>query len=87
MVWRTSSACLKSNPVRNVEADQSVRQALKLNLADPSLLHDIGSTYADNGRFEQAEQLLARLAAGGKKVGGSLLLAKVLQYQNGMKLL
>ena len=85
LVWgNLALVCLKSNPVRNVEADQSVRQALKLNLADPSLLHDIGSTYADNGRFEQAEQLLRRsLAAGGKKSSEvRLLLAKVLQYQN-----
>ena len=85
LVWgNLALVCLKSNPVRNVEADQSVRQALKLNLADASLLHDIGSTYADNGRFEQAEQLLRRsLAAGGEKSSEvRLLLAKVLQYQN-----
>ena len=85
LVWgHLALVCLKSNPIRNTEADQSVRQALKLNLMDPGLLHEVGTAYADNGRFEQAEQLLRRsLAAGGETSSEvRLLLAQVLKYQN-----
>ena len=48
------------------------------------LLHDVGTAYADNGRFEQAEQLLRRsLAAGGETSSEvRLLLAQVLKSQN-----
>ena len=51
---------------------------------DPGLLHEVGTAYADNGRFEQAEQLLRRsLAAGGETSSEvRLLLAQVLKYQN-----
>jgi tetratricopeptide (TPR) repeat protein len=85
LVWgHLALVCLKSTPPRNTEADQSVRQAMKLNLIEAGLLHEMGAAYANNGRFQQAEQLLRRsLAAGGETSSEvRLLLAQVLKYQN-----
>ena len=76
--------CLKVEPRRDQEADQSLRQAIKQNLMDPTLLANIGNAYKDAGRYEAAEAALRRsLAAGGEMDADvRLSLADVLKCQN-----
>ena len=76
--------CLQVEPRRDQEADQSLRQAIKLNLMEPALLADIGNAYKDAGRYEASEAALRRsLAAGGETDPGvRLSLANVLKCQN-----
>ena len=55
--------CLQSATPRVEEADQSLNQATRLGLGDPTLLERIGASYAALGCYRQAESTLRRATA------------------------
>jgi tetratricopeptide (TPR) repeat protein len=74
--------CLQSTAPRVEEADQSLNQAIRLGLKDPSLLERIGSSYASLGCYRQAESTLRRSAGIFELGSARKLLGDVLSAQN-----
>jgi len=74
--------CLQSTAPRVEEADQSLNQAVRLGLGDPSLLERIGASYATLGCYSQAESTLKRSTALSENGATRKLLGDVMAAQN-----
>ena len=74
--------CLQSATPRVEEADQSLNQATRLGLGDPTLLERIGASYAALGCYRQAESTLRRATASLDVDTSRKLLGDVMAAQN-----
>ena len=74
--------CLQSAAPRVEEADQSLNQAVRLGLGDPTLLERIGASYATLGCYSQAESTLRRATGSHDSDSSRKLLGDVMAAQN-----
>ncbi|OQS03347.1 hypothetical protein THRCLA_04355 [Thraustotheca clavata] len=75
-------ACLHSFPPRPEQADQALEQALRYELANSTLLREIGNGYVALEKLETAEGLLRRSLVHGDSSLTRKTLADVLSAQN-----